>query len=209
MGSGELTGASMDEALHILLVEDDPMMRRAVGRALHTSEPNIRIHEETDGESAISLLGSAEFDCVFLDYQLPGMDGLEVLRAVREKGVKTPVIILTAKGDEQLAVEMMKAGASDYVPKSLMTPERLVASLRQAVRIRQAEKRAAEIQQRYRILFEHSSYGVMIVDPQDQSIVDCNSAVLQTLGYSREELARKRVWELETDRPAEQIQAHM
>ena len=197
----------MDEALDILLVEDDPMMRHAVGRALHTSTENLRIHEEADGESAISILGSAEFDCVFLDYKLPGMDGLEVLRAVREKGVKTPVIILTAKGDEELAVEMMKAGASDYVPKSHMTPERLVASLRQAMRVSQAEKREAEMQQRYRLLFEHSPFGVMIVDPRGQNIVECNSAVLQTLGYSREELAGKRVWELETDSTREQIQA--
>src|SRR5438128_5988390 len=154
MGQGELTdAAAMEEALDVLLVEDDAMMRHVVGRALHTAG-NLRIHEEADGESAISLLSSAQFDCVFLDYQLPGMDGLEVLRAVREKGVKTPVIILTAKGDEELAVEMMKAGATDYVPKSHMTPERLSHSLRQAVRISQAEKRAAEAAQRHRLLFE-------------------------------------------------------
>src|SRR5207245_346852 len=142
MGQGELTDAVTEEALHVLLVEDDAMTRHAVVRALHASSGNLRIHEEADGESAISLLISAQFDCVFLDYQLPGMDGLEVLRVVREKGVKTPVIILTAKGDEELAVEMMKAGATDYVPKSHMTPERLSHSLRQAVRLSQAEKRA-------------------------------------------------------------------
>src|SRR5207247_4275378 len=168
----------MDEALDILLVEDDPMMRHAVGRALNTSSEKLRIHEEADGESAISILGSAEFDCVFLDYQLPGMNGLDVLRAVREKGVKTPVIIFTAKGDEELAVEMMKAGASDYVPKSHMTPERLSHSLRQVVRISQAEKRAAEAGQGYRVLFEDAAYGVLIVDPQDQSIVDFSWVVV-------------------------------
>ena len=167
-----MNNASMDEALDILLVEDDPMMRRAVGRALRAVDSNLRIHEEADGESAISILGSAEFDCVFMDYQLPGINGLGVLRAVREKGVKTPVIILTAKGDEELAVEMMKAGASDYVPKSLMTPQRLSYSLRQAVRFAQAEKRAAEASQRYRLLFEEAPYGVLIVDPQTQNIVD-------------------------------------
>ncbi len=209
MGQGELTDAVTKEALDILLVEDDPMMRHAVGRALHTADAKLRIHEESDGESAISILGSAEFDCVFLDYQLPGMDGLKVLRAVREKGVKTPVIILTAKGDEELAVEMMKAGATDYVPKSHMTPERLLHSLRQAVRISQAEKRAAEAAQRYRLLFEDAPYGVLIVDPQNQSIVEFNSAIQQHLGYSREELSQKRIWELEVGVTQEQIQAHM
>src|SRR6266576_1467071 len=139
MGQGTITDPAM-EALHILLVEDDPVMRHAVGRALHTSAEDVRIHEEENGESAITLLGSAQFDCIFLDYQLPGRDGLEVVRTLLEKGVKTPVIILPAKGDEELAVEMMKAGATDYVPKSHMTPERLLHSLRQAVRINQAER---------------------------------------------------------------------
>src|SRR2546421_1798985 len=209
MGQGELTDSGMEEALDILLVEDDPMTRHAVVRALHAAYSKLRIHEESDGESAISILGSAEFDCVFLDYQLPGMDGLQVLRAVREKGVKTPVIILTAKGDEELAVEMMKAGASDYVPKSHMTAERLSHSLRQVVRISQAEKRAAEAAQRYRLLFEDAPYGVLIVDPQDQSIVEFNSAILQQLGYSREELSRMRICEVEVGVSEAEIQAHM
>jgi len=208
MGQGTITDPAM-EALHILLVEDDPTMRHAVRRALHTSAENVRIHEEENGESAVTLLASAHFDCVFLDYQLPGLDGLEVLRAVREKGVKTPVIILTAKGDEELAVEMMKAGATDYVPKSHMTPERLQHSLRQAVRINQAERRAAEAAQRYRLLFEHAPYGVLIVDPQDQSIVEFNSVIQHQLGYSREELAQKRIWELEVGVTEAEIQAHM
>lgn len=209
MGSGESSYASMDEALDILLVEDDSMTRHAVGRALHAGDWKLRIHEESDGESAISILGSAEFDCVFLDYQLPGMNGLGVLRAVREKGVKTPVVILTAKGDEELAVEMMKAGATDYVPKSHMTPERLKQSLLTAVRLNQAEKRAAEAAHRYRLLFEDAPYGVMIVDPEDQSIIEFNSAIQKQLGYSREELAQKRVWELDVGATREEIHAHM
>ena len=200
---------SMQESLHILLVEDDPGMRRAVSRALDAFEETLKIHEESDGESVVKLLDSAEFDCIFLDYHLPGMDGLEVLRALREKGVRTPIIVMTARGDEELAVQMMKAGASDYVPKGHITADRLLASLRQALRVSAAEKRAAEMQQKYRIMFEHSAYGVMIVDPQDQSIVEVNSAVLRALGYSREELSTKRIWELETERKRDEIQAHM
>jgi PAS domain S-box-containing protein len=162
-----------------------------------------------DGRSAIALMGSMHFDCVFLDYQLPGMDGLAVLRAVREKGIKTPVVILTAKGDEQLAVEMMKAGASDYVPKAHMTPQRLGQSLQHAVRIRDVENHASEVQQRYRTLFEQSPYGVVIVDPTDQSLVDFNTAAHKQLGYSREELARMKIPELDVIRSREQIRERM
>jgi PAS domain S-box-containing protein len=104
---------------------------------------------------------------------------------------------------------MMKAGASDYVPKSLMTPQRLSYSLRQAVRFAQAEKRAAEASQRYRLLFEEAPYGVLIVDPQTQNIVEFNSAIQQQLGYSREELAQKRICDLEVGVTESEIQAHM
>ena len=67
MGKGELIDTGTEDSLDILLVEDDPMTRHAVSRALHTSAEKLRIHEESDGESAISVLGSAQFDCVFLD----------------------------------------------------------------------------------------------------------------------------------------------
>jgi len=199
----------LDEALHILVVEDDPIMRRAVVRALSGGGDRVRITEESDGLAAISIMNSTQLDCAFLDYKLPGKNGLEVLLAVREKGVKTPVVILTAQGDEELAVEMMKAGASDYVPKAHMTPERLLASMRQAVRVSEAEKRAAEAQQRYQVLFEHLPYAVIVVDPRDQQVVDCNSAAIAQSGYSREELAGLRIFQLDVMRTREQIQEGM
>jgi len=77
------------------------------------------------------------------------------------------------------------------------------------VRISQAEKRAAEAAQRYRLLFEDAPYGVLIVDPQDQSIVEFNSAIQQQLGYSREELSRMRICEVEVGASEAEIQAHM
>jgi two-component system cell cycle sensor histidine kinase/response regulator CckA len=198
----------MENVLHILLVEDDPLTRRAVARSLRGGDTELRIHEESDGTAAISIMASMQLDCVFLDYQLPGIDGLSVLRAVRERGIKTPIVILTAKGDEELAVEMMRSGASDYVPKSHMTPERLSQSLRQAVRLNEIEKRAAEVQQRYRLLFEHSPYGVMIVDPADQRLIDFNTVAHQQLGYSRDELSRMAVWQLGV-RTKEQVEQRM
>jgi hypothetical protein len=90
-----------------------------------------------------------------------------------------------------------------------MTPERLIQSLRQAVRVHQAEKRAADVQQRYRLLFEHSPYGVMIVDPEDQQVVDFNTVAHTQLGYSREELAKLQIFQLDAVRSREQIQERM
>jgi len=119
MGQGLMTDPALEEALHVLLVEDDPVMRHAVGRALHTSAEDVRIHEEENGESAITLLGSAQFDCIFLDYQLPGMDGLEVLRWLRrEPGLRLlRVVMLTASQDPRDSSAAYKLGAHSYLTK--------------------------------------------------------------------------------------------
>ncbi len=79
---------------------------------------------------------------------MPGSDGLEVVRRAREKGLTTPFIMLTGFGDEQTAVELMKAGAADYIPKNSLTAERLSVSLRGVVRVHQAEveKGKAEVE---------------------------------------------------------------
>src|SRR5262249_19024951 len=110
----------MAETMKVLVVEDDAVTRRAVVRAIKKGEEPVEVLEESDGNAAIALLLKERFDCALLDYQLPQTDGLTVLRAVRKAGCRTPIIIMTARGDEQLAVEMMKAGASDYLSKSLL-----------------------------------------------------------------------------------------
>ena len=131
--------------LRVLLVDDDEVDRSAVRRALRRGGIEADITEATDFASARSaLLGSGEFDVVLLDFGLPGGDGLELLREARSGGMDTPVIVLTGQGDEALAVQLMKAGASDYLAKGLLTTERLAQSVRQVLRLRDADRRAHE-----------------------------------------------------------------
>jgi signal transduction histidine kinase len=132
----------MAEALHLLLVDDDDVDRMAVQRALGAAGVDARYVECGDAACARRALDSGRFDCVFLDLRLPDRDGLDLLRALRAAGDLTPVIMMTGFGDERLAVELMKAGASDYFSKSSLGAERLAQSLRQAVRLRDAEDAA-------------------------------------------------------------------
>lgn len=125
--------------LRILVVDDDDVDRMAVRRALKATGLNATIAEAEDAESALAMLAKQHFDCTLLDYRMPGSDGLDVVRIAREKGLHTPFIMLTGFGDEQTAVELMKAGAADYIPKSSLTPERLALSLRGVMRVHQAE----------------------------------------------------------------------
>ena len=115
--------------MNILLVDDDEVDRLAVARALRSAGLEATLQEAGSVEAAVEALGESAFDCVLLDYQLPGGDGLDVLRTVKED-VGTPVIILTGHGDEQTAVEFMKAGADDYLPKNMLSADRLAQSLR-------------------------------------------------------------------------------
>jgi signal transduction histidine kinase len=129
--------------LAVLLVDDDEVDRTAVRRALGRGGISPKFTEATDFNSArTALLSSDEFDVVLLDFSLPGGDGLELLREARARGVDTPVIVLTGQGDEALAVQLMKAGAADYLPKGLLTTERLAQSVRQVLRLRDADRRA-------------------------------------------------------------------
>src|SRR5207237_2859121 len=103
------------------------------------------LREAENVAAAVTALGESAFDCVLLDYQLPGGDGLDVLRTVRLDELGTPVIILTGHGDEQTAVEFMKAGASDYLPKSALSADRLAHSLRYVIERRQLKQERDEL----------------------------------------------------------------
>jgi DNA-binding response OmpR family regulator len=107
----------------ILLVEDDRTLRQALAFNLEREGYEVRV--AVDGEQALASARDPSLDLVVLDVMLPGMSGLEVLRRVRAEGVSTPVIILSAKGDEIDRVVGLKVGADDYVAKPFSRPELL------------------------------------------------------------------------------------
>jgi PAS domain S-box-containing protein len=137
----------MPENLKLLLVDDDEVDRLTVQRLLRTSGINAEVVEATSGIEALERLREQSFDVVLLDFLLPGEDGLWVLREVGKRGPRSPIIVLTGQGDEQTAVELMKAGAADYITKASLSAERLAQSLRQVLRLHLVE-------QQHRVLAE-------------------------------------------------------
>ena len=100
----------------ILVVEDERAIQLALKGLLRREGYEVEIAEE--GESAIALLGHENFDLVLTDLSLGrGASGMDVLKAVKEARPETAVVMITAHGSEKIAVEAMKAGAEDYVPK--------------------------------------------------------------------------------------------
>jgi signal transduction histidine kinase/DNA-binding response OmpR family regulator len=142
----------MSEVLSVLVVDDDEVDRMALCRALRRTGLPVEVQEVQDENAAVELLLTRPYDCAFIDYHLGAGSGLTVLEQVRTAGVSTPVVMLTGRGDESLAVELMKAGATDYMPKARLGVESLERSLRNAVRVHQAEKDAARAQEALRFI---------------------------------------------------------
>jgi signal transduction histidine kinase len=137
----------MEETLKILVVDDEDVDRMAVRRALKTAGVEIALTEARDCSSAISTLQNTVFDCIFLDYRLPDRNGLSLVKDLRQNKIRTPIIVLTGQGDEEIAVDLMKAGATDYLPKSKVSPDRLSRILRNAVRLCRLEQEAETAKQ--------------------------------------------------------------
>ena len=102
-------------AAHILVVEDRESLRRMLERAL--AQEGYKVSTSADGEQAASRLAKESFDLVLTDLKLPGMSGIDVLRASREAQPRLPVVVLTAFGTVGTAVEAMKLGAADFLEK--------------------------------------------------------------------------------------------
>ncbi|HEY3308197.1 MAG TPA: response regulator [Desulfuromonadaceae bacterium] len=99
----------------ILIVDDEPDI--ALILKLHLEDAGYSTAWAQDGKKALAMLAEGEYSLVLLDIRLPRLGGVEVLRCVRESGNNVAVIMMTAHGSEDLAVECMKAGAIDYFPK--------------------------------------------------------------------------------------------
>ena len=117
--------------MRLLLVEDDPTMRATLERAL--TRRGMLVTAVGDGREALAQWIAHPPSAMVLDLSLPGMDGLQVLQAGRQRGLRTPVLILTARGTVGDRVVGLNSGADDYLPKPFDLDE-LEARLRALLR---------------------------------------------------------------------------
>jgi len=117
--------------MRVLIVEDDSALRHLIARGLQ--EDGHIADALSDGRECAEYLGATSYDVAILDINLPHRDGLSVLRDVRRRGLRTPVILLTARADARDVVNGLDAGADDYLRKPFSLDE-LHARLRSLVR---------------------------------------------------------------------------
>ena len=187
----------MSDRLRILIVDDDPLDREALRRALSLDTLKFEtivadLVEVGTLAQAREALRREEFSCIFLDYFLPDGSGLDLLIEARDQDIHTPIIVLTGQCDDATMMAMINAGAVDYIPKSILTPEIAARSVRAAIRFQQAqrEKQAAltALHVRHNAIAAASNSIVI----SDATLPDCpmiyvNPAFLAMTGYSEAE----------------------
>ena len=116
----------------ILLIEDEEAIRRVLKKILLEEDASNDVHEAADGKQAIEVFGDGAWDLVFCDIKMPHMDGVEVLERMMAINPEIPVIMISGHGDINTAVDCLKKGAFDYLPKP---PDlnRLLSTVRHAL----------------------------------------------------------------------------
>lgn len=122
--------------MRLLLAEDEKALSKALAAILERN--NYSVDTVYDGQSALDYLEMDNYDGVILDIMMPRMDGLTVLRKVREKGNRIPILLLTARSEVDDKVEGLDAGANDYLAKPFH-PKELLARIRAITRIQTAQ----------------------------------------------------------------------
>ena len=171
-----------DPRIQVLFVDDEPGMLQAIQDYLSIVH-SIRVDICNSGAEALTREDLFAFDCLIIDYEMPDIDGIVLLKEIRKMNTEIPIIIFTGKGYEDIAIEAINAGADFYIKKG-GNPEELFTELahyiRKGVRRYQAEKELVEKEHRYRAVVEDMTEFVCRMEP-DGTIVFVNSAFEKNL----------------------------
>lgn len=128
----------MATALKILIIDDDKVDLITINRSISHSGIIADVENAFSAKEAIKKLDSTNYDLIFLDYLMPDSDGITFLKKLRDIGIETPVIFVTSQGDEKIASQAILGGASDYIPKTLLTPDGISQSIRNVLKIHES-----------------------------------------------------------------------
>jgi len=177
----------------ILLVEDNMPDARMVQEKLTSTSTLISFsitHARTLRE-AITFLHTTTFQAILLDLNLPESDGMQTLKQIRKTNTSTPIVILTVNEDEPLALEAIKLGAQDYVPKSQMHSGLLPRTLHYAIERVRNDRLRDETERMYRLFVEGATGLAFILLDLNGQIIHWNEGAQRLFGYSDETALNK------------------
>jgi PAS domain S-box-containing protein len=171
----------MERKLHILLADDSPDDRALIRRVLEREFSSLQLEEITSATEFDQALAASCPDLLITDFQLDWTDGLAILRAVKAAQPDCPVVMFTSSGNEEVAVEAMKAGADEYILKSYAHIPRLPSLVRTVIERADQRRSLREAENRYRALFDSVPVSLYRA-ASDGKVIDANLALARLVG---------------------------
>lgn len=197
-----------EDSLRLLIVDDNKEHQQLMKDSIQESTKDIEIMFSDTGRDFLDKVSKNIFDILLIDYSLSETNGLELLRNVTQREIDVPVIMITAFGNENIAVEAMKLGAYDYIVKSDAYLSKLPATILRVVNEHKLRKEKREVEEkliktesRYRTLIENI-IDIVFVSDKELNIVSINPACQRIFERSQQEANEINLYELvfESDR---------
>ncbi|MFA6362520.1 PAS domain S-box protein [Methanoregula sp.] len=178
----------------ILYVDDEPGLLE-IGKLFLERGGQFIVDTITSGPEALALLDTKNYDAIIADYQMPNMDGIELLKTIRSLGKSLPFILFTGRGREEVVIQALNEGVDFYLqkggePKSQFAE--LSNKVRYAVMRRRAEDALKVSEERYRRIVETTAEGIIQMD-EAFTIVYANRRMAEMLGYTAEEMMGRHI----------------
>lgn len=182
----------VNQEIKILVIEDDDNQLIIIQESLR--KLGFEVHSTMLGKEGIEMFKSLNNPLILLDYNLPDMNGFDVIDELRREGYNVEFITMTAFGNEHVAVEMMKRGARDYIVKDMNFLDFLPSVVLNTVnriqvesKLEESQRALKQAQERYYELFENSLDAIFYTNT-DGVIQGCNKSMLKLLGYEKQEI---------------------
>jgi PAS domain S-box-containing protein len=175
-------------------MEDDAGLAHLLQKRLQRQ--GYRVDLAANGEEGLGMARTATYDLLIVDYNMPVLGGIEVIRTLASTNLLSPTIMITGEGNEEVAVGAIKMGAADYIVKDVelkfleLLPSVInqVLYRQQLIKEReQMQEKVRESEERYRHLFESNPHPMWVFDIETLSFLAVNDAAVHHYGYSREE----------------------
>lgn len=174
------------EAMKVIIVEDNPDHQLILKKKLKEHYRDIDVDTADGIDEAVRLIGKAQYDTIVLDYRLKGESGIKLVEWIHENGIETPVIMITAAEDVEVAVRAIKLGVYEYLNKNEESFEKLPFFVEKVIQEYELKKKLAEAEFKYRTLVEGMNEAVFLLQ-KNGNILYISSSVKRLFGYSEED----------------------